>query len=139
MTVQEQVWTPMLYTDSKKGNRSLKSFGYALKTITLLKIKVLKRFITAMPQKNHFWFHKEPFSQRIFKAGVFKLWVAVLRQGGSHKATWRQLNDTHTVPRAGRFTKINYELRYCSVRFSNRKGRDLKHALHVLKHGRHEL
>ncbi len=55
---------------------------------------------------------------------------------GSHKATWRQLNDTHTVPRAGRYTKINYELRYCSVRFSNRKGRDLKHALRVLKRGR---
>ncbi len=65
---------------------------------------------------------------------------------GSHNATWRQLNDTHThtqhthnthtVPRAGRYTKINYELRYCSVRFSNRKGRDLKHALRVLKRGR---
>ncbi len=52
---------------------------------------------------------------------------------GSHKATWRQLNDTththnhtHTVPRAGRYTKINYELRYCSVRLSHRKGRDFK-------------
>ncbi len=44
--------------------------------------------------------------------------------------------QTHTVPRAGRYTKINYELRYCSVRFSNRKGRDLKHALRVLKRGR---
>ncbi len=61
---------------------------------------------------------------------------------GSHKATWRQLNDTHThthrdtVSRAGRYTKINYELRYCSVRFSNRKDRDLKHALRVLKRGR---
>ncbi len=58
---------------------------------------------------------------------------------GSHKATWRQLNDTHnthTVPRAGRYTKINYELRYCSVRFSNQKGWDLKHALRVLKRGR---
>ncbi len=43
---------------------------------------------------------------------------------------------THTVPRAGRYTKINYELRYCSVRFSNHKGRDLKHALRVLKRGR---
>ncbi len=39
------------------------------------------------------------------------------------------------VPRAGRYTKINYELRYCSVRFSNRKGLDLKHALRVLKGG----
>ncbi len=43
---------------------------------------------------------------------------------------------THTVPRAGRYTKINYELRYCSVRFSNRKGQDLKHTLRVLKRGR---
>ncbi len=55
---------------------------------------------------------------------------------GSHKATWQQLNDTHThnthtVPRAGRYTKINSELRYCSVRFSDRKGR-----LRVLKRGR---
>ncbi len=30
----------------------------------------------------------------------------------------------------------NYELRYCSVRFLNHKGRDLKHALRVLKRGR---
>ncbi len=45
-------------------------------------------------------------------------------------------HNTHTVPRAGRYTKINYELRYCSVRFSNRKGRDLKHTLRVLKRGR---
>ncbi len=63
---------------------------------------------------------------------------------GSNKATWRQLNDTHThnthtVPRAGRYTKINYELRYCSVRFSNRKGRDLKHALRVLKRRRAQV
>ncbi len=60
---------------------------------------------------------------------------------GSHKATWRQLNDKHThrVPRAGRYTKINYELRYCSVRFSNCKGRDLKHALRVLKRGRAQV
>ncbi len=57
-------------------------------------------------------------------------------QGGSHKTTWRQLNDTHRVPRAGWYTKINYELRYCSVRFSNRKGWDLKHSLRVLKRGR---
>ncbi len=61
-------------------------------------------------------------------------------KGGSHKATWRQLNDTHThthtVPRAGQYTKINYELRYCSVRFSNRKGQNLKHTLRVLKRGR---
>ncbi len=57
-------------------------------------------------------------------------------QGGSHKATWPQVNDTHSVPWAGRYTKINYELRYCSVRFSNHKGQDLKHALRVLKCGR---
>ncbi len=31
------------------------------------------------------------------------------------------MTHTHTVPRAGQYTKINYELRYCSVRFSNRK------------------
>ncbi len=31
-------------------------------------------------------------------------------QGGSHKATCQQLNDTHTVPKAGPYTKINYEL-----------------------------
>ncbi len=30
---------------------------------TLLQIKVLQ----AMPLNNHFWFHKEPFSQRFFK------------------------------------------------------------------------
>ncbi len=34
---------------------------------TLLQIIVLKKVIQAMPQKNHFWFHKEPFSQRFFK------------------------------------------------------------------------
>ncbi len=33
----------------------------------LLKIKVFKRFFTVMPQKNHLWFHKEPFSPRFFK------------------------------------------------------------------------
>ncbi len=64
-------------------------------------------------------------------------------QGGSHKATWRQLNETHTHTHTQflglddiQRLKINYELRYCSVRFSNRKGRDLKHAFHVLKRGR---
>ncbi len=25
---------------------------------------------------------------------------------GSHKTTWQQLNDTHTVPRAGRYTRL---------------------------------
>ncbi len=59
------------------------------------------------------------------------------QQGRSHKATWRQLNDTHTVPRAGRYTKNNYKLRYCSVRFANRKGRDLKRR--VLKCGRAQV
>ncbi len=34
---------------------------------TLLKIKVLKRFFTAMPKKNPFWIHKEPFNQKFFK------------------------------------------------------------------------
>ncbi len=57
---------------------------------------------------------------------------------GSHKATWRQLNDrhnTHTVPRAGRYTKINYELRYCSVRFSNQRP-GFKTCVACLKRGR---
>ncbi len=34
---------------------------------TLLKIKVLQKDLQAMPQKNRFQFHKEPFSQRFFK------------------------------------------------------------------------
>ncbi len=38
---------------------------------TLLEIKLLKRFFTAMPEKNHFWFHKQPFSQRFFKEPSF--------------------------------------------------------------------
>ncbi len=50
---------------------------------TLLKIKVLKRFFTAMPQKNHFWFHKEPFSQRFFKepslSYLFIIWRTFFR------------------------------------------------------------
>ncbi len=33
----------------------------------LLKIKVLKRFFKVIPLNNHFWFHKEAFSQRFFK------------------------------------------------------------------------
>ncbi len=38
--------------------------GEATNTHTLLKIKVLQKVLQVMPQKNHFWFHKEPFSQR---------------------------------------------------------------------------
>ncbi len=47
---------------------------------------------------------------------------------------------THTVQsRAARYTNIKYELQYCLVRFSNCKGRDLKHELHVLKRGRTQV
>ncbi len=46
------------------------------------------------------------------------------------------MTHTRARARAGRYTNINYELRYCSVQFSNRKGRDLKHALCVSKRGR---
>ncbi len=35
--------------------------------------------------------------------------------------------------RATQYTNINYELRYCLVRFLNHKGRDLKYELRVLK------
>ncbi len=46
---------------------------------------------------------------------------------------------TYTVQsRATQYTNINYELRYCLVRFLNHKGRDLKHELRVLK-PRHAL
>ncbi len=37
----------------------------------LLKIKVLQKVLQTMPKKNHFWFHKEPFSQRFFKEPYF--------------------------------------------------------------------
>ncbi len=41
---------------------------------------------------------------------------------------------SHTVQsRAAPYTKINYELRYCLVRFLNNKGCVLKHELRVLK------
>jgi len=30
-------------------------------------MKVLQKVLQAMPWKNHFWFHKEPFSQSFFK------------------------------------------------------------------------
>ncbi len=47
---------------------------------------------------------------------------------------------THTVQyRAARYTNINYELRYCLVRFFNHKGRDLKRELRVLKHVRAQV
>ncbi len=65
---------------SRRNNRNIREISMScfptdntgekqcsLNAFTLLKIKVLKMFFTAMPQKNHFWFHREPFSQRLFK------------------------------------------------------------------------
>ncbi len=49
------------------------------------------------------------------------------------------MTHTHTQFLGLDDTKINYELRYCSMRFSNRKGWDLKHALRVLKRGRAQV
>ncbi len=45
-------------------------------------------------------------------------------------------SDTHSnavQSRATRYTHINYKLPYCLVQFLNRKGHDLKHALHVVR------
>ncbi len=62
--------------------------------------------------------HTVGFKQTLLTTpGIFKLWVAV-------------------QSRAARYTNINYELRYCLVRFFNHKGHDLKHELRVLKPGR---
>ncbi len=52
---------------------------------TLLKIKVLKRFFTVMPQKNHFWFHREPFSQRFFKEPSLSYLFIIWRTFFHHK------------------------------------------------------
>ncbi len=51
---------------------------------SLLKINVLELFFTAMPEKNHFWLHKEAFSQRFFKEPslpyLFIIWRTFFRQ-----------------------------------------------------------
>ncbi len=54
----------------------------------------------------------------------------------THTHTHTQFLGLDDIQRLITNCDINYELRYCSVRFSNRKGQDLKHALRVLKHGR---
>ncbi len=52
---------------------------------TLLKIKVLQKVLQAMPQKNHFWFHKEPFSQRFFKEPYLPYLFIIWRTFFHHK------------------------------------------------------
>ncbi len=62
-------------------------------------------------------------------------WVAQ-----SHLAAAKFAFQWNTVQsRAARYTNINYELRYCLVRFLNHKGRNLKHELRVLKCGRAQV
>ncbi len=42
-------------------------------------------FFTAMPQKNHCWFHKEPFSQRFFKEPALSYLFIIWRTFFCHK------------------------------------------------------
>ncbi len=51
-----------MYSQQKYFSSLLFHLGYIILSATLSKIKVLKRFFRAMPQKNHEW-----FNQRFFK------------------------------------------------------------------------
>ncbi len=60
-----------MYSQQKYFSSLLFHLGYIILSATLSKIKVRKRFFRAMPQKNHFWFYNDSFSQRFKEPSLF--------------------------------------------------------------------